>query len=206
MTTLVDWSAVRGVLHVGANIGQERDFYATYHLPVVWVEPIPSVFETLQENLKPYPQQTAVCALVTDTDGKPHTLNIASNHGASSSIFPMKDHTKMWRRVYNIDSIRLYSVTLPSLIRAYRFKVQDFALVVDVQGAELLVLRGAEPILSQFKYVQTEAADFESYAGGCQVNDIITYLAGQGFAEVGRTVFNHKSDVGTYYDLVFQRI
>ena len=31
----------RGVIHVGANVGQERDLYAAYRLPVVWIEPTP---------------------------------------------------------------------------------------------------------------------------------------------------------------------
>ena len=40
------------------------------------------------------------------------------------------------------------------------------ALVMDTQEPELLILKGAEPMLSQFKYIKTEAADFESYVGG----------------------------------------
>ena len=29
--------SVSGVIHVGANTGQERDLYAKYHLDVVWI-------------------------------------------------------------------------------------------------------------------------------------------------------------------------
>lgn len=43
---------VKGIIHVGANTGQEMELYAKYKLPVVWIEPIPEVFETLQNNLK----------------------------------------------------------------------------------------------------------------------------------------------------------
>ena len=32
---------VTGVIHVGANAGQERELYASFHLDVVWIEPIP---------------------------------------------------------------------------------------------------------------------------------------------------------------------
>jgi hypothetical protein len=39
---------VRGVIHVGANEGQERDLYAAFGLNVIWIEPIPEVFQVLR--------------------------------------------------------------------------------------------------------------------------------------------------------------
>ena len=54
-----------GVIHIGANTGQERDVYAHYGLRVLWVEPIPTVFEELKENLNGYERQQALQALVT---------------------------------------------------------------------------------------------------------------------------------------------
>jgi hypothetical protein len=36
---------VNGLIHIGANIGQERAIYAEYDLRVAWIEPIPDVFE-----------------------------------------------------------------------------------------------------------------------------------------------------------------
>ena len=35
---------VTGVVHVGANTGQERDKYARHGLSVIWVEPIPDIY------------------------------------------------------------------------------------------------------------------------------------------------------------------
>lgn len=39
-----------GVVHVGANLGQERELYEHYGLNVLWVEPIPEVFEQLKKK------------------------------------------------------------------------------------------------------------------------------------------------------------
>ncbi len=50
----------KGVLHIGANLGQERDLYATYRLPVVWFEALPDIFDKLRDNLIGYPNQTAI--------------------------------------------------------------------------------------------------------------------------------------------------
>ena len=41
---------VSGVVHVGANTGQERDLYQTLGLRVCSIEPIPDVFARLQQR------------------------------------------------------------------------------------------------------------------------------------------------------------
>lgn len=46
-----------GVIHIGANSGQERDIYARQGLDVVWVEPIPEVFAELKQNITPLKRQ-----------------------------------------------------------------------------------------------------------------------------------------------------
>ena len=43
-------SQCRGVIHVGANSGQERKVYARLGLDVLWIEPIPGVFAELCES------------------------------------------------------------------------------------------------------------------------------------------------------------
>src|SRR5215471_3305957 len=73
---------VPGVIHVGANEGQERDSYAQLGLRVVWIEPIPEVFAALKARLNGYPTQSAFEYLVTDRDDSEHQLHIANNGGA----------------------------------------------------------------------------------------------------------------------------
>lgn len=48
---------VNNVVHVGANTGQEADMYAARGLGVLWIEPIPSVFHALEDNIRLFPQQ-----------------------------------------------------------------------------------------------------------------------------------------------------
>ena len=40
-----------GVIHIGANSGQERKLYARHDLDVLWIEPNPKVFKELQKNI-----------------------------------------------------------------------------------------------------------------------------------------------------------
>src|SRR5690606_26492200 len=150
-------------------------------------------------NIARYPRQRAVQALVTSRDGVEHTFNIASNAGASSSILELAMHAEAWPDVRYVGTRRLVGTTLPSLLAAEGLDVSAYdALVVDVQGADLLVLQGAEPLLDRFAYVQVEAADFEAYRGCGLVADIDALLVAHGFAEVARRTIGRHPSGGRY--------
>ncbi len=104
---------VTGVIHIGANLGQEAPAYAQKDINVLWIEPIPEIFSQLVVNISDYPDQLAAQALLLDEDGKSLTLHIANNDGASSSILPFKDHKQIWPDVQDVDAISLDSTTLP---------------------------------------------------------------------------------------------
>lgn len=198
-------SEVPGVIHIGANNGGERHAYARHDLRVLWVEPNPEVFRELQENIKIYKQQRAVQDLVTDIDGEEYDFHIANNNGASSSILDMKLHLELCPDVVYEDSIRLRSVTLVTLLKREGIDAKSYpALVMDVQGVELLILRGASELLPAFKFIRLEVADFESYEGCCQLVDVCDFLRGKGYREVIRRKFAEHSS-GGYYDILFER-
>src|SRR5262245_57815470 len=82
----------RGVIHVGANHGAECHVYGRNGLKVVWIEPIPDVFQLLVENIRDFPDQMAINALITNEDGALCTLHISNNSGESSSILDLHLH------------------------------------------------------------------------------------------------------------------
>ncbi len=196
---------VSGVIHVGANIGQEIDQYENFNLDVVWVEPIPEVFEKLIKNLFNHPKQRAFKYLLTEVDDKEVEFKI-TNNGVSSSILDLGKHIEIWPDVHYEKSIFLKSTTLPTLLKRENIDIKKYqALVMDTQGSELLILKGAEDILKNFLYIKTEAPDFESYVGCCLIEDISTYLASFGFREISRTKFAQSKEGGSYYDVVYER-
>jgi len=197
---------VNGVLHVGANIGEEARRYNALGLNVLWVEPIPEVFGRLQANIAPYSNQRALQALLTDKNGAHYTFHIANNDGASSSILELHLHIDIWPMVTYDRSISLESATLCSLASDHGLDLSLYpALVIDTQGSELLVLRGAEAILHNFKYIKTEVADFESYVDCCQLQELKAWLFTRGYREFSRKAFATHPNGGHYYDVVFRR-
>jgi FkbM family methyltransferase len=194
-----------GVIHVGANSGQERTLYEKHRLRVLWIEPIAEVFETLVENLRDFPRQRALQCLVTDADGAKYSFNVANNQGASSSLLDLDLHRDIWPEVHYERTITLRSTTLVSLLAREGIDARDYdGLVMDTQGSELMVLRGATPILPNFTYIKTEVPDFSSYVGCCQLADIEAFVGGRGFREHSRVKFAERAGGGAYYDVVYR--
>jgi len=191
---------------VGANTGQERFSYADHNLEVVWVEPIPKMFEQLRENLRQFPRQRPYRYLITDKDGQEYPFHISSNEGQSSSIFQLEKHKEMWPEIVYKDSMLLTSCTLTSFVREENLDLKAYdALVLDTQGSELLVLQGAIDILSSFRFIVVEVADFESYAGCCVLKDLDEFMTKFGFRTRERRAFKSVPGVGTYYDVTYER-
>lgn len=194
------------MVHVGANTGQERDRYNRFGLQVIWVEPIPKVFAELQRNINSFSNQRAFQALVTDVNRKEYQFHIANNNGASSSIMNFKQHKDIWPDVTFTTTISLKSITLTSLFQKERIDHSEYqALIIDTQGAELLVLEGSVPILENFKYIKTEVPNFESYEGCCQLVDISAFMEKHGYQEFSRNKFASRKAGGDYFDIVFRR-
>jgi FkbM family methyltransferase len=196
----------RGVIHVGAHKGQERHLYAEHDLDVVWIEPIPDVYAVLCSNLADHPRQRALQALVTDEDDRDVTLHVSSNDGGSSSILELNLHQDIWPDITYVGELELRSVTLPTLLERQGVGLDSYdALVLDTQGSELLVLRGAQHLLPSFRYVKVEAADFEAYRGCCQLVDIERFMRRHGFRRHSRAAFATQEGVGTFFDVVYER-
>ncbi|MEK9279815.1 MULTISPECIES: FkbM family methyltransferase [unclassified Bradyrhizobium] len=196
-----------GVIHVGANAGQERDLYARHKLKVAWIEPIPEQFEKLQQNIRSLPDQRAINALIADSDGKPYTFHVSNNDGLSSSILDLRGHKDIWPDVHYVRDITIHSSTLKTALEMSGIDPGRYnALVLDTQGSELLVLRGAEDILRQFRFIKAEAADFESYRNCATVDQLCSYLKPFGFQVNREDRFAKRASGGAYFDILFERL
>lgn len=197
----------RGVIHIGANEGQERDLYAALGLNVLWIEPIPEVFRVLQQNISEFPKQRALNYLVMDEDGREYEFHISNGAGASSSILDFSKVREMWPQVAVATTVKLMGVTLKRILGLEHVNLGEFdALVLDTQGSEHKILLGASDLLLNFKFIKVEVPDFESYKGCCKIGELSSFMLAQGFREEARFPFMHVPNVGTYFDVLYKRV
>lgn len=198
---------VSGVIHIGANAGQERELYQRHNLDVIWIEANPEIYSRLEFNIAEYEKQSAYNSLMTDIDGRGYKFHISNNNGHSSSIFELKEHKNIWPNVDYEKCIEIESMTLASFFEKERFDPGKYgALVIDTQGSELLVLKGSLPVLQNFKYIKVEVADFEIYEGCCQLSDINDFMNENGYEEQNRKNFTSVAGVGNCFDVVYKKV
>ena len=167
----------KGIIHVGANVGQERYLYAASGAsPCIYVEPIGSVFEILDDHLKELPGHIAVKALCSDVDGEAVTFNIASNGGQSSSMLPLGSHAVHYPFVSYVGSETMVSTTLDSLVDRLQLRQIPNLLIIDTQGADLKVLKGAARTLQAIDGIFVEVSETPLYETGCTHEEITSFL------------------------------
>ena len=188
MSRLVAEYGVRpkGVLHVGAHLGEEAGAYAEAGVErVLWVEANPELVGELRARILPYPGQYAVQAAVSDVDGGEATLYLAT-FTMSSSLLPPKDHLAVYPGIHYPRALGVVTTTVDTLLlEADLGSPGDFDLLnLDLEGAELLALRGAEGLLPHLKWVYLEVYHREMYEGCGLLPEVDAFLWARGFGRV----------------------
>ena len=197
---------IKGVIHVGANTGQERYFYNLFDLNVLWIEPIPEIYQRLKYNLKDFDKQICINELITDKNDKYYDFFVTNNDGLSSSLFELKLHKKIWPHVKNEKKLKLKSKKLETIFEKTNFDISNYqALVMDTQGSELMVLKGCNSIIKNFKYIKTEVSDFESYKNCCQIKEIEEFMKKNNYDQINKYSIGEKDSVGKYFDITYKR-
>lgn len=177
----------RGVLQVGANTGQEVPYFVKHGVRyAAMIEPLEEPLAELAERCRDLPGYLPVRALCSSRDGQMVDFHISSNFGESSSILKPANHLTDYPWVQFPTIARMESFTLDRVFGAITSHHPDIAaaiglLFMDVQGAELEVLKGANSVLHQVSYIYTEVGIGGGYEGAVELIDLMNYLRVYGF-------------------------
>ncbi len=177
----------RGIVHVGANSGQEVPNYRESGIrPVVLIEALPGPFEALQTAIAGEPRFYPVLACCSDQAGQMVDFHVASNGGESSSMLAPTGHLNAYPGIRFAEVVKVTTTTLDDIIaetataNGFPLESLDY-LAMDTQGAELKVLHGGTRVLEHVRYIFTEVAFGGLYAGDVGFYDLIDYLRSFGF-------------------------
>jgi FkbM family methyltransferase len=175
----------KGVLHVGANVGEEAPVYLELGIKKqIWIEANPLTFIKLKQNLLQNPDALAFNECISDVDNKEVVFHISNNSSQSSSILELGTHLVAHPEVNYVDHLPMKAKRLATILRDIQGVSNYDFLNIDLQGAELLALRGLSIYLHQFKAVYLEVNKEELYKGCALVGEIDEYLSHYGFKRV----------------------
>ena len=184
------------VLHVGAHLAEEAPVYANLGFtPVWWVEGNPRLVPVLRSTLLPYPNQYAVGAVCVAAPGEVK-FHVANN-GQSSSILPLGTHAREHPEVVYIDEFTLQATTVDTLQADERIG-QASLVNIDVQGAELEVLKGAERYLEGVRALYLEVNEELLYEGCALLPELERWLDERGFSLVVKAMTPHGWGDGVF--------
>ena len=172
---------ITGLIHVGANRGSEyRTYCARTHGPLLYVEAIPEMAEFVRQRLDPQRPHFMRQAVVSDVAGETVSFHVASNNGGSSSMLAPGRHADLYPYITFDKRLELVTERLDDIVTERSEQASYNVLVLDVQGAELKVLKGAPELLARVDAVFAEVSSEPLYEGGCTFLEVTNLLAEAG--------------------------
>ena len=179
-----------GGFHLGAHDCEELGFYSELGLKpeeIIWIDAIHAkVTEAINRNIP-----NVYNALITDCDDADVIFNV-SNNVQSSSVLELGTHEQEHPDVVYVDKICMKSITVDSFfernnIDASKYNFWNF----DIQGAELMALKGAIKSIQYAKALYLEVNDRELYKNCGLITDIDAFLAQYKFKRVLTHISQH---------------
>lgn len=177
--------APKGIIHLGANTGQEDSIYKKHKVSdVLWVEADPDLAKELQKKFTGRESNTKVaCFAASDRSGTSDFMR-TSNGGGSSSLFRFKKHSELFPKVKPVDTIKVKLQKLDDYLEETKNTTPYNAMVIDIQGAELLALKGSVNTLKKIDFIVIEVEYEELYEGSVHLSELDTFLLQHGFLRV----------------------
>lgn len=175
--------SINGCIHVGAHDCEELPIYNELQIKsedVIWIEGNPSKVQESQDRGIP----NVYKAVISDKDDEDVVLNI-SNNTDSSSILQFETHSQEYPYIYYVGALSTTSITLDTFfdrngIDPSKCDFWNF----DIQGAELLALKGATRSIAYAKLIYLEVNEKELYKNCGLIGEIDVFLSNYNFKRV----------------------
>ena len=174
---------ITGALHIGAHNCEELWFYNKLGLPnneIIWLEAMENkVNDCINRGIP-----NVYKAIISDKDNEEIIFNI-SNNGQSSSILDFEYHKVAHPDVHYIDNFKGTTIKLDTFMYNNNLDGQKYNFWnFDIQGAELLALKGAINNINNAHAIYLEVNEKELYKNCGLINEIDDFLNKYNFTRV----------------------
>ena len=181
---------ITGILHIGAHNCEEMHIYDVLGVSmenIVWVDAIPN--KVLEAHMRGIPN--VYHAVITDKDNDVVVFHI-SNNGQSSSILDMGAHLQEHPGIDYISDLIQSTSTIDTFFEKNQLDASKYIFWnFDIQGAELLALKGAIKSIVHAKILYLEVNEKELYKNCGMIDEIDTFLAQYHFKRVLTKMTQH---------------
>jgi FkbM family methyltransferase len=181
---------ITGALHIGAHECEEMPFYINLGLKntdVIWIDAITKkVFEAKKKGIP-----NVYNAVVTDKDDEDIIFNV-SNNFQSSSVLELGTHLEEHPDIFYAWKVQKKTITINSFfernnIDGKKYNFWNF----DIQGAELLALKGSIEYIQYAKAIYLEVNEKHLYKDCGLISEIDDFLKIYKFKRVITNITKH---------------
>ena len=182
---------INGCMHIGAHDCEEITIYNNLGLnneDIIWIDALPFKVEEAKKRGIP----NVYNALITDKDDEEITFNI-SNNFQSSSIFEFGTHSNEHPEIVYVDKFNMKSITIDTFFKRNNLNASKYDFWnFDIQGAELLALKGSINSIIYAKAIYLEVNEKELYINCGLIQEIDEFLSKYNF----KRVITHMTQYG----------
>lgn len=168
---------IKGILHIGAHECEEMSFYLSCGLDydsVLWIEGQKNICDKVkQENslIRIYNE------VISDTDDDVVEF-IITNNFQSSSILELEEHKLFHPSITEINRYKVKTKTIDTFFKEHGEDTTKYNMVnIDIQGAELLALKGMKKFLPYVDYLYLEVNKSYLYKNCALIDEIDSFLS-----------------------------
>jgi len=174
---------IKGALHIGAHECEELSFYYQLNLKnedIIWIEAlIHKVLEAQSRNIP-----NVYNAIITNEDDKQIIFNV-SNNFQSSSILDFGTHKSSYPDIQYLFKFLCETVTIDTFVKRNNIDISKLNFWnFDIQGAELLALKGATESIKYADAIYLEVNDRQVYKNCALISEIDEFLETYSFKRV----------------------
>lgn len=171
----------KGVLQVGCHWAEEyNDLKSLGVSKMILIEPCAAAFNKMVETINDPDVQLVKCACGSE-DGEMEMFVSNNNQGQSNSLLQPLLHLQQHPEVVFTEKEKVSVRRLDNI----PFEREDYdMLLMDVQGYEGEVLKGAVETLKHINVIYTECNRGQTYAGNMEIEQMDEFLKPFGFSRV----------------------
>jgi len=175
----------KGVVQVGAHWAEEHEIYVELGIKnIVYIEPCRNAFNVLMSKFVNQEEINGVILFnyaCGENEGELDMFISDNNQGQSNSLLRPMLHLEQHKEIVftHHESVRVIALDKLSFD-----KTKYNLLIMDVQGAEGLVLKGATETLKHIDCIYTEVNRGQTYEGNMEIYEMDAYLSNFGFVRV----------------------